>query len=54
MYRKATPWGPAMGALAPLLMVSVIVLSVEQSDDPDIDAARAIAGPLVESVEPAP
>jgi hypothetical protein len=31
-----------------------IVLSVEQPDDPDIDAAWAIAGPLVESLEPAP
>lgn len=31
-----------------------IVLSVEQSDDPDIDAAWAIAGPLVESLELAP
>jgi len=31
-----------------------IVLSIEQPDDPDIDAAWAIAGPLVESLEPAP
>ena len=31
-----------------------IVISVEQPDDPDIDAAWAIAGPLVESLEPAP
>ena len=31
-----------------------IVISVEQPDDPDIDAAWAIAGLLVESLEPAP
>lgn len=31
-----------------------IVLSIEQSDDPDIDAAWTIAGPLVESLEAAP
>jgi hypothetical protein len=31
-----------------------IVLSLERSDDPDIDAAWAVAGPLVESLERAP
>lgn len=31
-----------------------IVLSVEQPDDPDIDAAWAVAGPVVQSLELAP
>jgi hypothetical protein len=33
---------------------SALVISVERPDDPDIDAAWEIAGPLVESLEAAP
>jgi hypothetical protein len=33
---------------------SVLVISVERPDDPDVDAAWEVAGPLVESLEAAP